>query len=311
MVHPQNPVLVTGSNRSGTTWVGQMLCLSNELAYVHEPLNPGIWPRWSAKPIPHRNLYICEENGAEWESVIGNVLSRKFPYRQQVADIRSVVDAARLVREFTKRGIGRSHSIATLMKDPIAIFSSEWLAAHFDMKVVMMIRGPLAFAGSIKRLSWAFDFNNWLDQPLLMRDHLADFTTEIKQAAENPTDLIAQAILTWNATYSYVMKMRERHLDWIFLDYQRLAKSPVEEFENLYSALGLSFDSKVADAISGYSDSSNVKEVSAGDKGGIRRDSQAAVDTWKNRLTPEETSRVEQETLLISSKIFQPDSHES
>lgn len=303
MPESPHPVLVTGSNRSGTTWAGRMLCLSNELAYVHEPLNPGIWPRWTTKPIPFRNLYLCEENGGPWEPEIVRVIERRFPFLPQLGQVRSAGDAARLCREMVRQHQGPAHR-STLMKDPIAIFSSEWLAAHFDMRVVMMIRSPLAFAGSIKRLSWAFDFNNWLDQPLLMRDHLADYTDEIRQAVKNPLDLIGQATLTWNVTYDYVARMRERHPEWLFVDYQSLATAPVDEFENLYRALGLRFDGSVRDIIAGYSATTNVKEVAEGDRGDIRRDSRAAIDTWKDRLTTEETDRVVEETRRVASQIY-------
>ena len=303
MPESPHPVLVTGSNRSGTTWAGRMLCLSNELAYVHEPFNPGIWPRWTTNPIPFRNLYLCEENGGAWEPDVVRVMERRFPVRGQLGDVRSVGDAARLCREMVRRHHGSPHR-ATLIKDPIAIFSSEWLAAHFDMRVVMMIRSPLAFAGSIKRLSWAFDFNNWLDQPLLMRDQLADYADEIRGVVKNPLDLIGQATLTWNATYDYVARMRERHPEWLFVDYQSLAAAPVDEFENLYRALGLRFDRAVRDIIAGYSATTNVKEVAEGDRGDIRRDSRAAIDTWKDRLTTEEVDRVVQETRGVASQIY-------
>ena len=53
------------------------------------------------------------------------------------------------------------------------------MAERFDLAVVAMIRNPAAFASSIKRLAWGFDFRNWLDQELLMRDLLHPFTDEI------------------------------------------------------------------------------------------------------------------------------------
>ena len=34
-----NPILVTGSHRSGTTWVGKMLAADSDTAYISEPLN--------------------------------------------------------------------------------------------------------------------------------------------------------------------------------------------------------------------------------------------------------------------------------
>lgn len=306
----QRPVLVTGSNRSGTTWVGHMLCLSDELAYVHEPFNPGIWPRWTTTPIPYRNLYLCDENAGPWKAEFQAVIDRQFPLRAHIGEIKSPRDVARLIRDATSRwrpqALHRVGGAPTLMKDPIAIFSSEWLASTFDLQVVMMVRGPLAFAGSIKRLNWAFDFTNWTDQPLLMRDHLDEMADQITRATVEPFDLIDQAILSWNATYSFVAKMRDLHPTWSFVDYQSLAQSPLVEFESLYNTLGLSFNKRVADAILEHSDESNAKDVASGDKGTIRRDSLAAIDTWMHRLSPEETERVEQGTAVVASRLEEP-----
>ena len=36
----QEPVVVTGVPRSGTSWVGKLLQASGELTYINEPLNP-------------------------------------------------------------------------------------------------------------------------------------------------------------------------------------------------------------------------------------------------------------------------------
>ena len=33
------PILVSGSHRSGSTWVGKTIALSNKVRYVHEPFN--------------------------------------------------------------------------------------------------------------------------------------------------------------------------------------------------------------------------------------------------------------------------------
>jgi len=34
------PILVTGSHRSGSTWIGQVMSHSINLHYIHEPFNP-------------------------------------------------------------------------------------------------------------------------------------------------------------------------------------------------------------------------------------------------------------------------------
>ena len=39
MIKRKKPILVTGSHRSGSTWVGKILNLSNETYYINEPFN--------------------------------------------------------------------------------------------------------------------------------------------------------------------------------------------------------------------------------------------------------------------------------
>lgn len=296
-------MLVTGSNRSGTTWVGRMLCLSRELSYVHEPFNPGISPRWLPAPIPHRNLYICPETEAGYVAAVGRVMERRFPWREQLGDVRSAADAARLARAATSSRLARGGGRGTLMKDPIAVFSAEWLADRFGMDVLVMVRGPLAFASSIKRLGWAFDFSNWSRQDLLMRDHLSEFADEIRRAAQEPPELVDQAILTWNATYAYVDRMRQAHPTWHVVSYEGLAADPIGGFRSLYGSLGLRFDAQVAGEIGRHSASGNPRDVPASDKGGIRRDSRAALDTWRARLTASEADLITRRTASVASRL--------
>ena len=60
------PILVTGTHRSGTTWVGKMLAADAMTAYISEPLNvlhrPGVF---HAK-VKYWYQYICEENEMQY-----------------------------------------------------------------------------------------------------------------------------------------------------------------------------------------------------------------------------------------------------
>ena len=58
----KRPIVVTGSHRSGTTWVGRMLCLSGEAGYIHEPFNPVRTPSWFADPVPYWYAYVTSDN---------------------------------------------------------------------------------------------------------------------------------------------------------------------------------------------------------------------------------------------------------
>jgi len=282
-----------------------MLCASGELVYLHEPFNPGIWPRWMASPLPARDLYVCHDNEAAFLDQVTDVVRRRIPVRAQIGEVRSLRDAARLTRNALRNGVLARRRAPTLMKDPIAVFSAAWLAERFDADVVMMIRNPIAYASSIKRLGWKFDFDNWLRQDLLVRDHLGPHLAAIERARTTAPGPIDQAILRWNVIYAFVARMREIHPTWHFVLHEELSRAPEEGFAELYGALGLHFDAAARRAVRAHSAASNAKDAPPGDKGGIRRDSKAAVETWRHRLTDEEIDAVRRGTAKVAELFYE------
>jgi hypothetical protein len=83
-------------------------------------------------------------------------------------------------RDFRTFYYGLEEGRRTLIKDPFAVFSTAWFARKLNFKVVIAVRHPLAFVSSLKRLNWPFDFQDLLDQPLLMRDHLEPFRSQME-----------------------------------------------------------------------------------------------------------------------------------
>ena len=62
-----NPILVTGSHLSGTTWVGRMLTYPNAVGYIHEPFNVQDDIRrlnGTTAPFRYWFTYLNDENGA-------------------------------------------------------------------------------------------------------------------------------------------------------------------------------------------------------------------------------------------------------
>ncbi len=75
------------------------------------------------------------------------------------------------------------------MKDPLALFSSEWLASEFDMDVVLLVRHPAAFAASVRRQGYHHPFSHFLLQPALM-DRLRPFEAEIEAMETSSHDVL-------------------------------------------------------------------------------------------------------------------------
>ena len=302
----RKPILVTGSHRSGTTWVGRMLAASGEAGYMHEPFNPNRAPGWLARPLPRWFMYLDDHNAGPYEPAITRAVDMRYPLAAGLAPPRPKRIPHQL-REWKDSLVYRARKLRPLLKDPIALFSTEWLARTYDMNVVVMIRHPAAFVGSIKRLNWGFDYEReWLAQEPLMRDLLGPFANDFR-GYEGEVDLVGEGIVMWNAMYHAVDKLRARHPEWSFTKLEDLASDPETGFRDLYRATGLSWDEKARAAMLATAAEGNPGEVSRRQRRSIRRDSRAATGTWAKRLTPEEIERVRLETAKVA-RLFYDDS---
>ena len=192
------------------------------------------------------------------------------------------------------------------MKDPLALFSAEWLSRRFGAHVVVLIRHPAAFASSILRLGWNFRFRQWSRQPALMETYLAPFAEEISRASEQTPPLLDQAILVWNAIYAYVEQMRSQHPEWIFVRHEDLSLAPLREFRRLYSSLALPWGKRVTDVIEDLTSSRNVREVDSSQPSQIRRDSAATAGIWRERLDRTQIDRIRGGTERVAGAFYGP-----
>ena len=185
-----------------------------------------------------------------------------------------------------------------LWKDPFAVFSLDWFAKCLNCKIVVTVRHPAAFASSLKRLGWPFDFQDLLDQPLLMRDFLEPYREQMEVAKSD--GIIGQSALLWNLIYGSVHTMLQRNPDFIAVRHEDLARDPVSQFHDLYKALDLDFTPDVEKTILTSSSSDNPVEPSRKNIYAVKLDSRSNIDNWKKRLTAEEIDTIRKRTEEIS-----------
>src|SRR4051812_34732068 len=186
------PILVTGAHRSGTTWVGKMLALAPGIGYIHEPFNPLTPPGISAAPFDRFFTTVTDANAAAYDPALARTLAFRYDLARQVRALRSPREAAHAARDFAAFARARATHARPLVKDPIALFSAEWLAERFEMDVLVTIRHPAGFASSLKRLGWRHDFRGFLGD-----ERLAAFAGEIRAQAGGARRGLTQAILLW------------------------------------------------------------------------------------------------------------------
>jgi hypothetical protein len=279
------PILVTGSHRSGTTWVGKMIASSPSVGYIQEPFFPDRRPGICGVTFPHTFAYVSDENGAAFYDHLKATLSFQFQYGAALAALKTPRDVAIMLKYGTEFLFSRTRRAIPLVKDPVAVFSTEWLAKSYDMNVIVMIRHPAAFASSIRRLNWRHDFSIFLQQPLLMRDHLSAFEAEIMEFVKSERDILDHAALLWKLIYSIVLKYKSAHAEWIFLRHEDIASDPLIHFASVFKKLDLDFSPHVQNVIEDYSNAANSSNPRKGSSRFGKRNSKALIQNWKAELT--------------------------
>ena len=131
----RRPILLTGSHRSGSTWVGLVLAAAPGVGYVDEPMN-----------LSHRNQpgradlagicaarfetwfpYITEANAKDYESALQRTIEFGFHWPGALRAIRSPKDPFRIARAYARCVANAAAGRRALVKDPLAVFSAPWL----------------------------------------------------------------------------------------------------------------------------------------------------------------------------------------
>jgi hypothetical protein len=298
----RQPILVTGTHRSGTTWVGRMLGLSPRVGYIEEPFSLRHRRGVCDVEFPHWFPYICPDNEAEYLGPVEDMLAFRYRTRAELKRVRSPRDAARLARDWSRFRRYRRRGARALLKDPTAVFSADWLSQRFGAQVVVTIRHPAGFVSSLMRLGWTHPFDHFLRQPLLLRDRLEPFEAEIRAFANEERPLLDQGILLWKLIHYVISRYRDEQPGWSFVRHEDIAREPIEGFRTLFGRLRLPLDEGVQASIARHSTrSGSTESLSPFD---VRRDSNATVSVWRHRLTSRQIDRIRSGVEPISRQFY-------
>jgi hypothetical protein len=277
-----------------------MLALSTQFTYVHEPFNVNYPHALSSVNSDRWYTYVTETSNPAHRESIQQAFSLRYPISQEVRNVEGLGQLKAVARNFLRYALDRWAGRAVLMKDPLALLSAEWIAQECGVDVLVMIRHPAAFAGSLKVKGWTFPFEDLLNQPQLIEDHFEDHVDDIEAFAENEYDVVDQAALLWTLLYSVVRKYQNRHPEWIYLRHEDVAQNPLSTFESLYDTFGLDFTDSIRQEVEAHSRSSGGEDA-------LHRDSSAVIQNWTERLTASEIERVRHRTEPVASHFYSED----
>jgi hypothetical protein len=294
-------ILVTGSHRSGTTWVGKTIAYDKNITYVHEPFNINDEPVYQKIfTYKFKHFYACipycrEEDENEVYKAFKKLFSltnNPFDYALKICIARpkDFKIPLRFFKYFFENYFNKQKNV--LLKDPAALFAAPWLYEKFHCQVICTTRHPLAFVGSQKKWNWDVAVSNKYisQQEKFINQFLPDYVNEIKAYSTSNPDFIERACFAWNIYNRVVLSYKQKYPDWMFYRYEDLAENPTENFKEIFQKLGFPYTDQIVRKINKVSVNSNIVETKT--LSFQTRNSASCINTWKNRLTEDEINKI-------------------
>ena len=249
-------ILVAGTARSGTTWLGDLIASQIPCRILFEPFNPNLVPEYRGF-----RYFQYMRSGSE------NPEFRTFARMVFTGEIRN---------RWVDRQNERIVSEYRLIKEIRVNLALKWLHDNFpEIPIIFLLRHPCAVVSSRMELGWATDsdIQPFLSQTDLMADYLCDYREFIRNAK---TDEEKHAII-WSISNLVPLKQfQPGELKIIY--YEHLCTQPELELPEIFTSIGQRYDATAMDKIN--RPSQTTREGSAVVNG------KDQISYWTQRLTP-------------------------
>ena len=214
-------VVLAGTGRSGTTWVGDLLNSHNTYRVMFEPFHSRKIPLlhdWS-----YRQYLRPDDTDEMYLSTARKILGGNIRH--------SWID------QYNRRIVARRR----LIKDIRAQLFLGWIKHHFpEIQIILLLRHPCAVANSKIKLNWETHLESFLSQPKLMTDFLAPF----RRIIESAVDPFERHIVMWCVeNYVPLRQFRDGGLHVAF--YEHLCVNPAAEAAELMRVIGEAYSDQV------------------------------------------------------------------
>ena len=255
-------VLITGTARSGTTWLAEIISSQIASRLMFEPFNPELVEEYGTH---HYFQYMRPDDEDE----------QLHSYCQQVF-------SGAVRHPWIDRRVEHLLPRRRLIKDVRTTLFLRWIRNRFpEIPVIFVLRHPCAVVASRLRLGWAddADIERLLCQPKLRQDFLQD-KDDLIEGARTAEEKHA---LVWCITNLVPLKQLDGKEPGVFY-YEDLCTHPEVEIRRLFGLLGHAAGPRVLTALD--RPSTTAREFSAIVTGDDR------VTAWRRWLSPEQTDRV-------------------
>ena len=221
---PSDAIVLSGSGRSGTTWMADLLCSGTQVQQIFEPLHPVGVPEvqrllgWDESRHPHiRSRYI--RPGAlcpEWKALLEKILC---------GEVRNYWT------DYDRTAFFPDRYLVKLIRANLML---GFISDEFRPKIIHVVRSPCAVVASRLKYGWHADIRDVLDQEELVTDHLSDHVDDI--ARENDA-LGAHAV--WWAVENAIAQRDLESRPHLVVYYEVFRKNPKAEMRRIAEFAGL------------------------------------------------------------------------
>ena len=304
-------VLIAGVARSGTTWIGRVLGETTGVRYVNEPDNHAIRPfAFRAKrPLGPFPILDRNESAPEYERLWASVFDRTVTEPEVGWSLierarRSM--ASRVMRRMSTYRLRNSFrdpsyraplasklvELAALPplhpRDGTLITKSvhlalclEWVAAHWDIRVVVASRHPLAVIASWMKMGYKGHYPELEEDPRVRERYLDPWGVRPLPKGSSEVASIAWVVGMLSAAHDDAAR---RHPEWVEVSHDRLVAAPEAGFRELAAACGLTWTDQAERFL---------RETDRpGDRYEINRVTSELIDVWKQRFSEEDVKEV-------------------
>lgn len=296
-----NNILVTGTQRSGTTWVGKVLSSNGKVNYYHEPfnnVNHFIHQAPFDYPFVYVNNSIDSEANQAFSKYLEYFLNPGFKFLwNSIKNVRSI-DSRFVIPSFQFLSLS-TRKRTNLIKDPFALLSAPWLVESYNWRTLIMVRHPAAYALSMKKKKWILNPLFLINQYRQIPFFDASIQNQIQEYIAFPNKkekLIESAAMGYNILQHVINHFQLNYKDWIFQRHEDLLINPLTHFEEVYRILGLEFTENVKAFI--------LKSTQSETNSLINRNSKKMVKAWKQQLNDDEIRLIYDKTNQTASQFY-------
>ena len=255
-------ILVAGTGRSGTTWLGDLVASQIPCRVLFEPFNPDL---------------VAEYRGFRYFQYM-----RPGTEHPEFGTFAQKVFTGEIRNRWIDRQNERIRSEYRIIKEIRINLALKWLHDNFPVvPIILLIRHPCAVVASRMELGWATDSDiaALLSQPDLMDDHLEPYSYLIKNAetAEEKHAII------WSVSNLVPLKQfKYRELKVVY--YENLCTQPLAEMTSIFDSIGQKSVVSVIDTIDRPSQTTRVTSalVTGSDK----------LSSWRKKLSPPQIDNI-------------------